>query len=129
MLKAEIPHFLALSTSLITPIFQTFYYIEVGILCASLASSRALSPSPTLTPTLSPRAADTLLEKMQAFTGQTYGDLSVDNLESMHYERSGDAPEQIENLSITKRFTSTGASSRFAPRRLRLPSLRTRTSC
>ncbi|GAA5840539.1 hypothetical protein JCM9279_007359 [Rhodotorula babjevae] len=82
MLKAEIPHFLALSTSLITPIFQTFYYIEVGILY-------------------------TLLEKMQAFTGQTYGDLSVDNLESMHYERSGDAPEQIENLSITKRITST----------------------
>ncbi|BGP42113.1 BAR adaptor protein Hob1 [Rhodotorula kratochvilovae] len=82
MLKSEIPHFLALSTSLITPIFQTFYYIEVGVLY-------------------------TLLEKMQSFTGQTYGDLSVEGLETMHYERSGDAPEQIENLSITKRFTST----------------------
>ncbi|TNY19621.1 hypothetical protein DMC30DRAFT_451839, partial [Rhodotorula diobovata] len=82
MLKAEIPHFLALSTSLITPIFQTFYYIEVGVLY-------------------------TLLEKMQAFTGQTYGDLSVEGLETMHFERSGDAPERIEGLSITKRFTST----------------------
>ncbi|GAA6048803.1 hypothetical protein JCM3770_003630 [Rhodotorula araucariae] len=82
MLKSEIPHFLALSTSLITPIFQTFYYIEVGVLY-------------------------TLLEKMQAFTGQTYGDLSVEGLETMHYERSGDAPERIENLAITKRFTST----------------------
>ncbi|GJN92551.1 hypothetical protein Rhopal_005581-T1 [Rhodotorula paludigena] len=82
MLKSEIPHFLALSTSLITPIFQTFYYIEVGILY-------------------------TLLEKMQAFTGQTFGDFSIEGLETMHYERLGDAAERIDALSITKRFTST----------------------
>ncbi|BGP26538.1 BAR adaptor protein Hob1 [Rhodotorula toruloides] len=84
MLKAEIPHFLALSTSLISPIFQTFYYIEIGILY-------------------------TLLDKLQAFATSTYGAdaLAVDGLETMHHERMGDVPERIEALSITKRFTST----------------------
>lgn len=32
-LKQEIPHFLQLTTAFITPIFQTFYFIKVGILC------------------------------------------------------------------------------------------------
>ncbi|BGP18419.1 BAR adaptor protein Hob1 [Rhodosporidiobolus nylandii] len=84
MLKSEIPHFLALSTTLITPIFQTFYYIEVGILY-------------------------TLLEKLQAFSTSTYGaDASdVSNLEGYHYEKLGDTQERIEALSITKRLAST----------------------
>jgi hypothetical protein len=44
MLKAEIPQFLALSSSFIAPIFQTFYFIEVGILCASLSLSLSRPP-------------------------------------------------------------------------------------
>lgn len=110
MLKSEIPHFLALSTSLITPIFQTFYYIEVGILCALRPLSLLSFVLPLLT---RPSRTDTLLEKMQAFTGQTFGDFSIEGLETMHYERLGDAAERIDALSITKRFTSTGASGRL----------------
>ncbi|GAA5961939.1 hypothetical protein JCM8115_001617 [Rhodotorula mucilaginosa] len=84
MLKAEIPQFLALSSSFIAPIFQTFYFIEVGILY-------------------------TLLEKMQSFTTSTYGPdaVGVDGLETMHYERMGDVAERIDALTITKRFVST----------------------
>ncbi|GAA5856916.1 hypothetical protein JCM8547_008463 [Rhodosporidiobolus lusitaniae] len=84
MLKSEVPHFLALSTSFITPLFTTFYFIQIGILY-------------------------TLLEKMQGFSTGTYGaDASdVSGLESFHYEKMGDTGERIEALTITKRFTST----------------------
>ncbi|POY71618.1 hypothetical protein BMF94_5311 [Rhodotorula taiwanensis] len=84
MLKAEIPQFLAMSNSFIAPIFQTFYFIEVGILY-------------------------TLLEKMQTFTTSTFGPdaVGVDGLESMHYERMGDVADRIEALTITKKFVST----------------------
>ncbi|GAA5913470.1 hypothetical protein JCM6882_001969 [Rhodosporidiobolus microsporus] len=84
MLKSEIPHFLALSSTFITPIFQTYYYIQVGILY-------------------------TLLEKMQGFSTQTYGADAgdVSGLETFHFEKMGDTAEQIEALQITKRYTST----------------------
>ncbi|GAA5837372.1 hypothetical protein JCM11251_002092, partial [Rhodosporidiobolus azoricus] len=84
MLKSEVPHFLALSSTFITPIFQTYYYIQVGILY-------------------------TLLEKMQGFATQTYGAdaMDVSGLETFHFEKMGDTGEQIEALQITKRFTST----------------------
>ena len=45
MLKTEIPQFLALSSGFIAPIFQTFYFIEVGILCTSSLSPLLLPPS------------------------------------------------------------------------------------
>jgi len=32
-LKNEVPHFLALTTAFIAPLFQTFYFVKVGILC------------------------------------------------------------------------------------------------
>ncbi|GAA5973498.1 hypothetical protein JCM11641_006495 [Rhodosporidiobolus odoratus] len=84
MLKSEIPHFLALSTTLITPLFQTHYFIQVGILY-------------------------TLLEKLQTFSTQTYGSDAndVSQLETFHYEKLGDAAERVEALTITKKFTST----------------------
>ncbi|BGP57040.1 BAR adaptor protein Hob1 [Rhodotorula sphaerocarpa] len=84
LLKAEIPQFLNMSSSFIAPIFQTFYFIEVGILY-------------------------TLLEKLQSFATNTYGPdaLATEGLESMHYERMGDVAERIEALSITKRMVST----------------------
>ncbi|GAA6010643.1 hypothetical protein JCM10207_007780 [Rhodosporidiobolus poonsookiae] len=84
MLKSEVPHFLALSSTFITPLFNTFYFIEVGILY-------------------------TLLEKLQTFATQTFGaDANdVSGLETFHYEKQGDAAEKIEALAITKRMTST----------------------
>ncbi|ORY42977.1 hypothetical protein BCR35DRAFT_311239 [Leucosporidium creatinivorum] len=84
-LKAEIPHFLQLTTAFITPIFQTFYFIKVGVLY-------------------------TLLEKMQGWGASTYGDLSVEGIEAMHYERLGDTVEQMEALTVTKRL---GPSARL----------------
>ncbi|KAK4052468.1 BAR adaptor protein Hob1 [Microbotryomycetes sp. JL201] len=81
-LKSEIPHFLQLTTAFITPIFQTFYFIKVGILY-------------------------TLLEKINGWGGQTYGDLSIDGIEAMHYERLGDTVDQLDALTITRRMGNT----------------------
>lgn len=49
---------------------------------------------------------------MQAWSSQVYGDMSIEGLETMHYERLGDVGERLEALSVTKRFTSTGEPPR-----------------
>lgn len=54
--------------------------------------------------------ADTLLEKMQGWGASTYGDLSVEGIEAMHFERLGDTVEQIEALTVTKRLGPSGES-------------------
>ncbi|KDE04005.1 hypothetical protein MVLG_05507 [Microbotryum lychnidis-dioicae p1A1 Lamole] len=82
MLKNDIPHFLRLTTAFISPIFQTFYFIKVGILY-------------------------TMLDKMQSWGSQHYGDMSIQGIESMHYERLGDAVERLEALTITKRYVGS----------------------
>ncbi|KAK4696255.1 hypothetical protein P7C70_g8409, partial [Phenoliferia sp. Uapishka_3] len=81
-LKTELPHFMQLTTAFIAPIFQTFYFIKVGILY-------------------------TLLEKMQTWAGATYGEMGMQQLESMHFERLGDTIEQLDALTVTKRFAGT----------------------
>lgn len=48
-----------------------------------------------------------MVEKMQAYTGGKF-DLSVD-VEQAFQAKVGDAPEQVENLTITKRIVSTSA--------------------
>jgi amphiphysin len=133
MLKSEIPHFLALSTSFITPLFQSYYFIQIGILCTcSLARLRFLHGgcvrrAHTVLTNYSLRA-DTLLEKMQSFSTSTYGADAgdVSGLESFRafpsfslpfrpfsqppladFEKMGDTQERIEALTITKRITST----------------------
>ncbi|SCV71418.1 BQ2448_3006 [Microbotryum intermedium] len=83
MLKSDIPHFLRLTTAFISPIFQTFYFIKIGILWSF---------------------TDTMLDKMQAWGSQHYGDMSIQGIESMHYERLGDAVERLDALTITKRY-------------------------
>lgn len=49
---------------------------------------------------------------MQGWAGATYGEMNVENLEQMHMERIGDTVEQLDSLTVTKRFAGTGA---FAP--------------
>lgn len=57
---------------------------------------------------------DTLLEKMQGWGSQQYGDMSVEGIEAMHYERIGDTVEQLDALTITKRFAGTGTPPPFS---------------
>ena len=82
-LKDELPHLLALTTAFITPLFQTFYFVKVGILY-------------------------TLLEKMQGFQGENFGELPIEHLEEMHASKIGDTQERIESLTVSKRFVGTG---------------------
>lgn len=51
----------------------------------------------------------TLLEKMQGFTQEMYGEMDIQHLEQMHEDRLGDTIAQIEALTVTKRFVGTGA--------------------
>lgn len=51
--------------------------------------------------------ADTVLEKINAWGQQTYGDLSIEGIEAMHYERLGETVERLEALTITKRMGNT----------------------
>lgn len=83
LLKNEIPHFIALTTAFISPLFQTFYFVKVGILY-------------------------TILEKLQGWGGQTYGEMGVEGIEEMHAHRIGDTPDRYDELTITKRFVGTG---------------------
>lgn len=46
-----------------------------------------------------------LVEKMQAFTHGKF-DLSID-VEQAYAAKAGDAPEQLDSLSITKKIVST----------------------
>lgn len=97
------PHFFALTTAFISPLFQTFYFVKVGILCKLPCTNFSLiSGSQVYLP------IDTLLEKMQGWGGATYGEMGVEGLEEMHYERLGDTTERLEELTITKRFVGTG---------------------
>lgn len=49
---------------------------------------------------------------MNTWGGATYGDLSVEGIEGMHFERLGDTPERMEALTITKRLGPSGACHR-----------------
>lgn len=89
-LKTELPHLLALTTAFVAPLFQTFYFVKVGILY-------------------------TLLEKMKGFQGATFGELPIEHIMEMHADRLGDTPQQIEELTIVKRFVGTGALLAHSP--------------
>ena len=63
---------------------------------------------PGANPCLAP-LADTLLERMQAFAGQTYGEegQSVHGLEAMHQERTAGVIDQMDALTVTKRYAGS----------------------
>jgi len=79
-LKQELPQFFELCTAFITPLFDSFYYMQLQVIYV-------------------------MLEKFQAFSGGKY-DMSGD-VEQNYLAKLGDTAEQIENMAITKRFGST----------------------
>ncbi|KAL8283731.1 hypothetical protein RQP46_005526 [Phenoliferia psychrophenolica] len=101
-LKTELPHFMQLTTAFVSPLFQTFYFIKASS-CLGGNFDQSLIPCTSLQVGI----LYTLLEKMQGWAGATYGEMGMDQLESMHFERLGDTIEQLDALSVTKRFAGT----------------------
>ena len=48
-----------------------------------------------------------MLDKVQSFADGKY-DMQRKDVENIYYEQRGDAAEQLDELQITKRVTSTG---------------------
>lgn len=52
-----------------------------------------------------------MLERFQAFTGDKF-DMNAD-IEQTYFAQLGDAAEQVDGLTITRRFASTGETVPF----------------
>ncbi|WWC62090.1 uncharacterized protein I303_104680 [Kwoniella dejecticola CBS 10117] len=81
LLKTELPHFLGMATRFIDPMFHSFYYMQLNVFYI-------------------------IQEKLQSFADGKY-DLSRKDIESIYLEQRGDTAEQIEEMAIVKRITST----------------------
>jgi amphiphysin len=95
-LKTDLPNFFQLATQFITPLFDSFYYMQ-------RRSSRCrcvLRSDPSLV-----QCIYVMLEKFQSFSNGKF-DMSVD-VDSAYRAKIGDAAEQMDSLRITKRFVST----------------------
>ncbi|WWC89221.1 uncharacterized protein L201_004139 [Kwoniella dendrophila CBS 6074] len=81
LLKDELPRFLALGTRFIDPLFHSFYYMQLNVFYI-------------------------MQEKLQSFADGKY-DLARKDIENIYFEQRGDTAEQIEEMAIIKRITST----------------------
>ncbi|CAD6588979.1 MAG: hypothetical protein TREMPRED_005226 [Tremellales sp. Tagirdzhanova-0007] len=81
LLKTELPAFLALASRFIDPLFHSFYYMQLNVYYI-------------------------MLEKIQSFADGKY-ELGRKDIENIYLEQRGDAAEQLEQLQITQRMTST----------------------
>ncbi|WVW84026.1 hypothetical protein I302_106054 [Kwoniella bestiolae CBS 10118] len=81
LLKTELPQFLGLATRFIDPLFHSFYYMQLNVYYI-------------------------MQEKLQSFADGKY-DLSRKDVENIYLEQRGDTAEQIEEMAIVKRITST----------------------
>ncbi|WVO16121.1 hypothetical protein L204_103788 [Cryptococcus depauperatus] len=81
LLKTELPHFLALATRFIDPLFHSFYYMQLNVYYI-------------------------IMEKIQSFADGKY-DLTRKDIENIYLEQRGDAAERMEDLQVTKRIVST----------------------
>ncbi|WVF71288.1 hypothetical protein IAT40_006091 [Kwoniella sp. CBS 6097] len=81
LLKTELPQFLAMATRFIDPLFHSFYYMQLNVYYI-------------------------MQEKIQSFADGKY-DMTRTDIENIYLEQRGDAAEQIEELQIIKRITST----------------------
>lgn len=81
LLRTEIPRFLELTTSFVSPLFHSFFYIQLNIIYRTF-------------------------EKLQQFSEGRF-DFSQTDLEAVFLAKLDDANERIGALSITKRPTST----------------------
>jgi len=107
LLKTEIPRFLQLTRAFISPLFHSFFYMQLNILYTTYG-------------------------KLQQFSEGRF-DLNQTDIESIYLERLGDTHSRIEELTIIKRAPPTAkviAERRAAnPPPLRSsPSLSNRTS-
>ncbi|KAI7934782.1 hypothetical protein MJO29_016045 [Puccinia striiformis f. sp. tritici] len=81
LLKTEIPRFLQLTNAFISPLFHSFFYMQLNILYTTYG-------------------------KLQQFSEGRF-DLNQADIESIYLERLGDTQTKIEELTITKRPAPT----------------------
>ncbi|PLW16008.1 hypothetical protein PCANC_16595 [Puccinia coronata f. sp. avenae] len=81
LLKTEIPRFLQLTTAFISPLFHSFFYMQLNILYTTYG-------------------------KLQQFSEGRF-DLNQTDIESIYIERLADTHSRIEELTITKRAPPT----------------------
>lgn len=81
LLKQELPVFLKMAARFMDPVFHSFYYMQLNVFYL-------------------------IQEKLQSFADGKY-DLSRTDIENVYLEQRGDAAEQLEDLTITKRQVST----------------------
>ena len=83
LLQQELPLFFQHATAFITPLFHSFYYMQLNIFYM-------------------------MLEKLNAYTAAANIDTkNAGDVESIYLEKQGDAGAQLNDLSITKRGLST----------------------
>jgi len=84
LLQDELPRFFEAATKFITPLFHSFYYMQLNIFYV-------------------------MLEKLSAFAQTAGYTLTADvaDVEGIYLEKQGDAAERLNELSITKRGLST----------------------
>lgn len=92
-LKNELPRFFEHATNFVTPLFQSFYYLQLQVLYTMLECVEGLV------------ALVDAHRKSQAFASGRY-ELGA-NVEDTYHAQLGDAAEQLEALTITKRYVST----------------------
>ncbi|KAI5453390.1 BAR adaptor protein Hob1 [Naganishia albida] len=81
LLKQELPAFLQMAAAFSDPIFHSFYYMQLNILYL-------------------------MQDKIQSFADGKY-DVTNKDIEGIYFSQRGDAADQIEALTITKRLVST----------------------
>jgi amphiphysin len=85
-----------MATRFIDPLFHSFYYMQyVHLNWALLHADHRLN------------VYYIMLEKVQSFGDGKY-DFTRTDIENIYFEQRGEAGEQLEEMSITKRMASTG---------------------
>ncbi|KAG8989224.1 hypothetical protein FRB90_002348 [Tulasnella sp. 427] len=85
-LKTDLPRFMQLAAQFIDPLFHSFYYMQLNIFYL-------------------------MLEKLNYFCEKKYDTSgTTQDIVNAYEQRRGDAREQVEGLSIAKRYVSTARS-------------------
>jgi amphiphysin len=115
LLKTEIPRFLQLTTSFISPLFHSFFYMQYVTISHArfyiakmVIDGEAVTNFPHLLHVSNRlNILYTTYGKLQQFSEGRF-DLNQTDIESIYLERLGDTHSRIEELTITKRPASTG---------------------
>ncbi|KAJ9127213.1 hypothetical protein QFC24_001451 [Naganishia onofrii] len=81
LLKQELPAFLQMAAGFSDPVFHSFYYMQLNIFYL-------------------------MQDKIQSFADGKY-DVAQKDIEGIYFSQRGDAADQLDALSITKRLVST----------------------